>query len=146
MRIEPGSPAWKTSKIPITPLQTVESYWKYNICYRLAMSTNSEAWKHVIVETPWYTRDVNPVNHFLLEKCVTRPSIFTWLWRGSHQKSAQGRNFLFSCLCKIYNIAINGILAFCSYVIMDSQTPIFDDTIVQKPISTQFEYIFSINC
>ena len=25
---------------------------------------------------------------------------------------------------------------------MDSQTPIFDDTIVQKPIFTQFEYIF----
>ena len=33
-------------------------------------------WKHVIVETPWYTRDVNHVNHFLPEKCVTRPSIF----------------------------------------------------------------------
>ena len=40
-------------------------------------------------------------------------------------KSAKGRNFPFSCLCKIYIIAINGILAFCSYVIMDSQTPIF---------------------
>ena len=34
-------------------------------------------------------------------------------------------NFPFSCLCKIYIIALNGILAFCSYVIMDSQTPIF---------------------
>ena len=56
--------------------------------------------------------------------------------------SAQGRNSPFSCLCKIYIIAINGILAFCSYVIMDSQTPIFDDTIVQKPIFTQFEYFF----
>ena len=76
-------------------------------------------------ETTWYTRDVNPVNHFLPEKCVTRPSIFNWLWRVSHQKSAKGRNFLFSCLCKIYIIAINGILAFCSYVIIDSQTPIF---------------------
>ena len=30
-----------------------------------------------------------------------------------------------SAVCKIYIIAINGILAFCSYVIMDSQTPIF---------------------
>ena len=39
---EPGSPAWKTSKITITPLQTVESYWKYNIPYKLAMSTNSD--------------------------------------------------------------------------------------------------------
>ena len=62
------------------------------------------------------------MNHFLTEKCVMRPSIFT-----------------FSCLCQIYIIAINGILAFCSYVIMDSQTPIFDDTIVKKPIFTQFE-------
>ena len=82
------------------------------------------------------------MNHFLTEKCVTRPSIFTWLWRGSHQKAAKGRHFPFSCLCKMYIIAINGILAFCSYVIMDSQTPIFDDTIVQKPIFTQFEYFF----
>ena len=82
------------------------------------------------------------MNHFLTEKCVTRPSVFTWQWRGSHQKSAKGRNFPFSCLCKIYIIAINGIQAFCSYVIMDSQTPIFDDTIVQKPIFTQFEYFF----
>ena len=65
------------------------------------------------------------MNHFLPEKCVTRPSIFNWLWRGSHQKSANGRNFSFSCLCKIYITAINGILAFCSYVIIDSQTPIF---------------------
>ena len=65
------------------------------------------------------------MNHFRPEKCVTRPSIFNWLWWGSHQKSAKGRNFPFSCLCKIYIIAINGILAFCSYVIMDSQTPIF---------------------
>ena len=40
--IELGSPAWKTSKITITPLQTVESHWKYNIHYRLAMSTNSD--------------------------------------------------------------------------------------------------------
>ena len=40
--IEPGSPAGKTSKITITPLQTVESYWKYNIHYRLAMSTNAD--------------------------------------------------------------------------------------------------------
>ena len=40
--IEPRSPAWKTSKITITPLQTVKSYWKYNIHYRLAMSTNSD--------------------------------------------------------------------------------------------------------
>ena len=54
-----------------------------------------------------------------------RPSIFNWLWRGSHQTSAKGRNFPFSCLCKIYIIAINGILAFCSYVIIDSQMPIF---------------------
>ena len=65
------------------------------------------------------------MNHFLPEKCVTRPSIFNLLWWGSHQKSAKGRNFPFSCLCKIYIIAINGILAFCSYVIMDSQMPIF---------------------
>ena len=65
------------------------------------------------------------MNHFLPEKCVTRPSIFNWLWRGSHQKSAKGRNFPFSCLCKMYIIAINGMLAFCSYVIIDSQTPIF---------------------
>ena len=65
------------------------------------------------------------MNHFLPEKCVMRPSIFNWLWRGSHQKSAKGRNFPFSCLCKIYIIAINGILAFCSYVIIDSQTPMF---------------------
>ena len=42
MGIDPGSPAWKTSKITITPLQTVESYWKYNTHYRLAMSTNSD--------------------------------------------------------------------------------------------------------
>ena len=40
--IELGSPAWKTTKITITPLQTVKSYWKYNIHYRLAMSTNSD--------------------------------------------------------------------------------------------------------
>ena len=65
------------------------------------------------------------MNHFLTEKCVMRPSIFAWLWRGSHQKSAKGRNFPFSYLCKIYIIAINGILTFCSYVIVDSQTPIF---------------------
>ena len=65
------------------------------------------------------------MNHFLPEMCVTRPSIFNWLWWGSHQKSAKGRNFPFSCLCKIYVIAINGILTFCSYVIMDSQTHIF---------------------
>ena len=57
------------------------------------------------------------MNHFLPEKYVTRPSIFNWLRRGSHQK--------LSCLCKIYIIAISGILAFCSYVIIDSQTPIF---------------------
>ena len=31
MGIEPGSPAWKTSKVTIIPLQAVESYWKYNI-------------------------------------------------------------------------------------------------------------------
>ena len=65
------------------------------------------------------------MNHFLPEKCVTLPSIFNWLWWGLHHMSAKGRNFPFSCLCKIYIIAINGILAFCSYVIMDSQTPIF---------------------
>ena len=65
------------------------------------------------------------MNHFLPEKCVTSPSIFNWLWRGSYQKSAKGRNFPFRCLCKIYIIAINGILAFCSYVIIDSQTPVF---------------------
>ena len=65
------------------------------------------------------------MNHFLPEECVTRPSIFNLLCWGSHQKSAKGRNFPFSCLCKIYIIAINGILAFCSYVIMDTQTPIF---------------------
>ena len=76
MGIEHGSPAWKTNKITITPLETVESYLKYNIHYRLAMSTNSDYMKPVIVETPWYTRGVNPVNHFLPEKCVTRPSIF----------------------------------------------------------------------
>ena len=64
------------------------------------------------------------MNHFLPEKCVTRPSIFNWLWWGSYQKSAKGRNFPFSYLCKKYIISINGILAFCSYVIMDSQTPI----------------------
>ena len=40
--IEPGSPACKTSKKTITPVQTVESYWKYNIYYGLAMSTNSD--------------------------------------------------------------------------------------------------------
>ena len=40
--IEPGSPAWKTSTITITPLEMVESYWRYNIYYRLAMSTNSD--------------------------------------------------------------------------------------------------------
>ena len=40
--IEPGSPTWKTSKIIIKPLQTVESYWKYHIHYRLAMYTNSD--------------------------------------------------------------------------------------------------------
>ena len=64
------------------------------------------------------------MNHFLPEKCVTRPSIFNWLWWGSHQKSAKGRSFPFSYLCKKYIISINGILAFCSYVIMDSQKPI----------------------
>ena len=37
---EPGSPASKTKQDTITPLQTVESYWKYNIHYKLAMSTN----------------------------------------------------------------------------------------------------------
>ena len=42
MGIEPGSPAWKTSKITITPLPTVESYRKYNIHNRLAMSNNSD--------------------------------------------------------------------------------------------------------
>ena len=57
-------------------------------------------------------------------RCVLRALQF-WLWRGSHQKSAKGRNFPFSCLCKIYTIAVNGILAFCWYVIIDSQTPIF---------------------
>ena len=40
--IEPGSPKWKTSKITITPLQTFKSYWKYNIHYKLGMSTNSD--------------------------------------------------------------------------------------------------------
>ena len=40
--VEPGSPTWKTSKITITSLETVESYWKYNIYYRLAMSANSD--------------------------------------------------------------------------------------------------------
>ena len=40
--IEPRSPAWTTSKITITPLETVESYCKYNIHYRLAMTTNSD--------------------------------------------------------------------------------------------------------
>ena len=65
------------------------------------------------------------MNHFLPEKRVTRPSIFNWFWWGLHQKSAKGRNFPFSCLCEIYIIAISGILAFCSYIIMDSQTPIF---------------------
>ena len=64
------------------------------------------------------------MNHFLPEKCVTRPSIFNWLWWGSHQKIAKGRYFPFSYLCKKYIISINGILAFCSYVIMNSQTPI----------------------
>ena len=64
------------------------------------------------------------MNHFLSEKCVTRPSIFNWLWWGSHQKSAKGRSFPFSYLCKKYIISINGIRAFCSYVIMYSQKPI----------------------
>ena len=64
------------------------------------------------------------MNHFLPEKCVTRPSSFNWLWWGSHQKSAKGRSIPFSYLCKKYIISINGILAFCSYVIMDSQKPI----------------------
>ena len=71
--IEPGSPAGKTSKITITPMQMVESYWRYNIHYRLAMSTNSDYMEARHFETHWYTRDVNPVNHFLPEKCVTRP-------------------------------------------------------------------------
>ena len=48
MGIEPGSPAWKTS---ITPLQTVESYWKYNIHYRLAMSTNADYMKQVRIKS-----------------------------------------------------------------------------------------------
>ena len=87
------------------------------------MSTNSDYMeaRHcrnaLIYKGSWY--------HFLPEKCVTRPSICNWLWRGSHQKSAKWKNFPFSCLCKIYIIAINGILAFCPYVIIDSQTPIF---------------------
>ena len=42
MGIESGSPAWKTSKITIKPLEKIESYLKYNIHYRLAMSTNSD--------------------------------------------------------------------------------------------------------
>ena len=44
MGIEPRSPAWKTNKVTITPLEMFESYWKYNIHvhYRLAMSTNSD--------------------------------------------------------------------------------------------------------
>ena len=41
-RMESGSTEWKTSKITITLLETVVSYWKYNIHYRLAMSTNSD--------------------------------------------------------------------------------------------------------
>ena len=112
---------------------------KYWLITQEAMAPSRHDWKivdwdvkpqhnqptNVFVETPWYSRDVNPVNHFLPEKCVTRPSSFNWLWWGSQQKSAKGRNFPFSCLCKIYINAINGILAFCSYVIMDSQTPIF---------------------
>ena len=65
------------------------------------------------------------MNRFLPEKYVTRPSIFNWLRLGSHQKSSKGRNFPFSCLCRIYIIAINGILDFCSLVIIDSQTPMF---------------------
>ena len=64
------------------------------------------------------------MNYFLPEKCVTRPSIFNWLWWSSHQKTTKGRSFPFSCLCKKYIISINGILAFCSYVIMDLQKPI----------------------
>ena len=62
---------------------------------------------------------------FFLRSVLRALQFFKWLWRGSHQKSAKGRNFPFSCLCKIYIIAINGILAFCSYVIIDSQTLIF---------------------
>ena len=77
MGIEPGSPAWNSSKITITPPQTVEVYWKYNIHYRLAMSTNSDYMEARHCRNAWYTRDVNLVNHFLNEKCVTRPSMFT---------------------------------------------------------------------
>ena len=136
---------WKTSKITITSLETVESYLKYNIHSRLAISTNSD----YIVETPWYTRGVNSVNHFLPEKCVTRHSIFSWRWRSSHQTSAKERNFPFSCLCKIYVIAINGILAFCSYVIIDSRTPVFgyysSNTYIHAIWIQSFKKVFRIH-
>ena len=74
--IEPGSRAWKTSKITITPLETVDLIGNTTYIIDEPCLLIQIIWKHVIVETPWYTRDVNPVNHFLPEKCVTRPSIF----------------------------------------------------------------------
>ena len=38
----------------------------------LARSTNSDYMESIIIETPWNTRGVNPVNLFLPEKYVTR--------------------------------------------------------------------------
>ena len=136
---EPGSPAWKTSNITITPLETVESYLKYKIHHRLAMSTNSDYMEARHCRNALVYKGVHPVNHFIPEKCVTRPSIFNWLWRSSHQKSAKERNFPLSCLCKIYIIAHVAILAFCSYVIMIRKRLFMDDIIVQKPILARFE-------
>ena len=43
------------------------------------MSTSSDYTEARHCRNPWYTRGVNPVNHFLSEMCVTRPSIFDWL-------------------------------------------------------------------
>ena len=112
------------TRTPLSKLTRILS----GVCWKLWLQKMAtQIWQNANLEKmSWQcARDVNPVNHFLPEKYITRPSIFNWLWRGSHQKSAKGRNFPFSCLCKIYIIAINGILAFCSYVIIDSQTPIF---------------------
>ena len=36
------------------------------------MYTSSDYMEARHCRTPWYARDVNPVNHFLPEKCVTR--------------------------------------------------------------------------
>ena len=64
------------------------------------------------------------MNHFILEKCVTRPSILID-YDEFRIKSQPKEEISRSAVYAIYIIAINGILAFCSYVIIDSQTPIF---------------------